>query len=143
MEDKTMQEKNFYRVVAKCGHVGRCNYILIAFAVMAENGKEAARMTRLFPRVKHDHKDAILECVKISYEEYLELQEVNNNDPYLKCKSKHQQNETCNLADRLVEDLHNAKLRFKADREGRIKRNIIRNKIQKVMAEVEIYEYAY
>lgn len=138
-----MQEKNFYRVVAKCGHVGRCNYIPIAFAVMAENGKEAVRMTRLFPRVKHDHKDAILECVKISYEEYLELQEVNNNDPYLKCKSKHQQNETCNLADRLVEDLHNAKLRFKTDREGRIKRNIIRNKIQKVMAEVEIYEYAY
>ena len=40
----------------------------IIFAVVAENGKEASKKVREFPRVKHDHKDAILRCDKITLE---------------------------------------------------------------------------
>ena len=49
-----------YEVCAKCGHVGRYNYVDKIFAVKASSGKEAAAKVRNFPRVKHDHKDAIL-----------------------------------------------------------------------------------
>ena len=51
--------EKYYMVIAKCGHVGRKNYIPVKFAVVAESGKEAAKKVRQFPRVKHDHKDAI------------------------------------------------------------------------------------
>ena len=64
--------KNYFEVIAKCGHVGRNKYIPIKFAVEAESGKDAAAMVRRFPRVKHNHKDAILDCKEIFYEEYLE-----------------------------------------------------------------------
>ena len=60
----------FYKVKAKCGHVGRNNYIEKFFYVVAESGKEAARIVRYMPRVKHDRKDAILTVEKISEEEY-------------------------------------------------------------------------
>ena len=50
----------FYRVKAKCGHVGRNNYIVKNFYVVASSGKEAAHKVRYFPRVKHDRKDAYL-----------------------------------------------------------------------------------
>ena len=52
--------KNYYEVLAKCGHVGKKHYVPVKFAVIAEDGKEAAKMVRYFPRVKHNHKDAIL-----------------------------------------------------------------------------------
>ena len=65
--------QNYYKVVAKCGHVGRCSYVPIIFAVVAENGKEASKKVRKFPRVKRDHKDAILRCNKITLEEFLQM----------------------------------------------------------------------
>lgn len=105
----TEQNKNYYKVVAKCGHVGRCSYVPIVFTVVAENGKEASRKVREFPRVKHNHKDAILSCEKISLEEFLQIKEINNNDPYLHCKSKHDQNMIADLEERLVADHHNDK----------------------------------
>lgn len=98
---------NYYKVICKCGHVGRKHYVPIQFAIIAENGKEAARIGRNLPRVKHQHKDAVLNVIKISYEDYLELNEINNNDPYLKCKNKQQQNETCDLSNRMLIDEHN------------------------------------
>ena len=60
----------FYKVKAKCGHVGRNNYIEKYFYVAAESGKEAALIVRYKPRVKHDKKDAILNVEKISEEEF-------------------------------------------------------------------------
>ena len=98
---------NYYKVICKCGHVGRKHYVPIQFAIIAENGKEAARIGRNLPRVKHQHKDAVLNVIKISYEDFLELIEINNNDPYLKCKNKQQQNETCDLSNRMLIDEHN------------------------------------
>ena len=99
--------KNYYKVICKCGHVGRKHYVPIQFAIIAENGKEAAKIGRNLPRVKHQHKDAVLNVIKINYEDYLELKEINNNDPYLKCKNKQQQNDTCDLTNRIEIDEHN------------------------------------
>ena len=69
----------YYKVLAKCGHVGRHRYITKWFYVKASSGKEAAYIVRYKPRVKHDHKDAIREVVPINYDEYIEsyvMQEV-------------------------------------------------------------------
>jgi hypothetical protein len=88
-----------YAVNAKCGHVGRHRYMPITFPVCAETRKEAAKVVRSFPRVKHDHKNAILSVRQISLSEYNELIDINNNDPYLSMKSKYQQKE--------IEDLIN------------------------------------
>ncbi len=97
----------YYKVVCKCGHVGKKHYIPVQFAVKAENGREAAKKARDFPRVKHQHKDAILDVVKLEYEEYLELLELNTNDSYLNCHSKQEQNRLCDLTEIIKDDLHN------------------------------------
>ena len=44
--------KKFYIVTAKCGHVGKSKYILINFPVIAEDGREAAKIARQIPRDK-------------------------------------------------------------------------------------------
>ena len=67
----------------------------VTFAIAAESGKEAAKIGRFMPRVKHDHLMAIVNVVKISYEEYLELKEKNSNDLYLQCSSRQEQNRLC------------------------------------------------
>ena len=95
----------YFKVVAKCGHVGRKKYVPITFAVKAKNGNEAAEIARWIPRVKHQHSDAILDCEKISYEEFQEINKKNNMDDYLKCKNVQQQN-LLDLSDRLVDDPH-------------------------------------
>ena len=61
----------FFEVQAKCGHVGRNKYVIKNFYVKTESGKEAARKIRMTSRVKHDHKDAILNVREITYEEYV------------------------------------------------------------------------
>ena len=103
-----MTEKKYFKVLAKCGHVGKRNYVPIAFAVIAKSRKEASKATRSFPRVKHDHKDAILSCDEITFEDYLELYENNRKDPYLNCHSTHEQNKI-DLKERLVHDPHHDK----------------------------------
>ena len=94
-----------YEVLCKCGHVGRKNYIPIAFPVCANSKKEAAKIARDIPRVKHHHKDAILDVKEITYEEYEILLEHNRNDEYLLCHNIQQQNQL-NLSERLIEDPH-------------------------------------
>jgi len=113
----------YFKVVAKCGHVGRKHYVPIAFAVEAETGKEAAKLTRFFPRVKHDHKDAILDCKEVSYEEFLELNTINLNDEYLKCHSRQQQS-LIDLSDRLEDDNHYKEDKFRhiPSKEDKLKR---------------------
>ena len=56
--------KRYFKVEAKCGHVGHGKCIWITFATAAEDGKEAAKKVRDFKRVKHDHKDAIKKARK-------------------------------------------------------------------------------
>lgn len=97
-------QTHYYKVICKCGHLGRKKYIPISFPVKATSGKEAAAIARYFPRVKHEHKDAILMVKEMSYSEYLELIEINNNDPYLHCHSRREQNEICDLTARWIND---------------------------------------
>ena len=92
----------YYKVVAKCGHVGRNNYIPIVFAVRAICGEDAAKIVRRFPRVKHHKKDAILSCLEINNYEYEIIKENNKNDEYLKCHSRQEQNKINNLEKRIL-----------------------------------------
>lgn len=96
-----MNTTNYYSVAAKCGHVGRNNYIVKTFAVYAENGKEAAKIARKFPRVKHNQKDAILSVQKISKQEYRNLYKQNNSDLYFRCESIQDQKRLCSLTNQI------------------------------------------
>lgn len=87
------ENTRFYKVICMCGHVGRNNYIPIPFAIQAKDGKEASKIARKRPRVKHDRKDAILSCTELSQEQYQELLCLNYNDPYLRCQNIQEQRE--------------------------------------------------
>ena len=91
----------YFKVTCKCGHVGNKYFIRISFPIVATCGKDASSIARYIPRVKHDHKDAILDCKEISSKEYLELQIINNKDPYLKCECKQEQEMIDNFSSRL------------------------------------------
>lgn len=84
-------ENRFYAVTAKCGHVGRHQYYEGTFYERANDAKEAAAIVRNRPRVKHDHKDAILWVEEISYDEFKAGQESFKKNPYHRCESKWQQ----------------------------------------------------
>ena len=92
----------YYIVTTKCGHVGKNKYIVVDFPVLAENGKDAARKAREIPRVKHHHKDAILNVREVSLEEYNQYEEKKNNDDYLKCSSRQEQNMIKNISERII-----------------------------------------
>ena len=94
-------ENKYFKVTCKCGHVGVKHYIRISFPVIAATGKGAAEIARYIPRVKHDHKDAIPECKRITIEEFQELQEINKHDPYLCCECKQDQEMIEDFSDRL------------------------------------------
>ncbi len=76
----------YFKVTAKCGHVGRGQYIPINFAVKAYTASEASQKAREFPRVKKHLWDAIIGCEEVSKKEYKEILKINRKDPYLKCK---------------------------------------------------------
>ena len=98
-----MNDKKYYAVEARCGHVGRYNCIIITFSVECESKKEAAKIVRQFPRVKHHKKDAIVSVREIDYSEYIDIQNTNHNDKYLKCTSIQEQKLLCNeLSDRII-----------------------------------------
>ena len=83
-------QKKYFQVTAKCGHVGKGRYVPINFAVYAENAHEASQRALTFPRVKRNRKDAIIDCVEITHEEYMVLLDANRRDPYLKAKCHRQ-----------------------------------------------------
>lgn len=94
-----------YAVTAKCGHVGKGKYIPITFPVKAVSRKEAAASVRQYPRVKHDHKDAILSVEEISLEEYYEIKIKNNQNPYLSAKNIQEQRMYCiDLENEILEE---------------------------------------
>ena len=86
-----------YEVCAKCGHVGRYNYVDKTFAVIASSGKEAAAIVRDYPRVKHNHKDAIRYVEPIDSTRYAEIIAANAQDPYFFCHSVQEQRRMCNM----------------------------------------------
>lgn len=92
-----------YEVIAKCGHVGRNNYVLKSFAVEAGSAAEAAAVARSLPRVKHHQKDAIREVMEIDDARYLEILKMHRRDPYFRCHSIQEQREHCPEMDLLPE----------------------------------------
>lgn len=83
----------YFMVTAKCGHVGKNNYYKGNLYIKAESGKEAARIARNIPRVKHDRKDAILDVQKIDFEAF-ETGRLNNHKiHYYTCENRQEQNE--------------------------------------------------
>lgn len=81
----------YYMVTVKCGHVGRGKYYKGTLFISAENGREAAKKARENPRVKHDHKDAILSVDQIDEIIYEAGIELNFSLPYYKCENVQQQ----------------------------------------------------
>lgn len=81
----------YYKVLAKCGHVGRNNYIIKCFYVKANDGEEAAKIVRQKPRVKHRHKDAIRDVIAIELEEYLTGLKIMEADMYFKVQNSSDQ----------------------------------------------------
>ncbi len=94
-----MNNSKYYAVTTMCGHVGRNCYVEKTFPIMAANGKEAAEIGRWIPRVKHHNKHAILDVKEITENEFGELQEANNEDPYFFCKNKQEQKLYCDDLD--------------------------------------------
>lgn len=139
----------YFKVTCKCGHVGIKHFIRISFPVIAATGKGAAEIARYIPRVKHDHKDAILDCKEISFEQYKELQQINRNDPYLFCKNKQEQEMIEDFSERLEIEPRFLKEIKKNRRESvkyRIKKQAIQEKEKWWLWEEEdsIYEqFAY
>ena len=106
----------YFKVEAKCGHVGRGKCILITFATMAENGKEAAAKVRNIPRVKHGHKDAIRSVKKIEFEEFVEIEARNSIDPYLHCKNIQEQRKIPDFEARVIDDECEIRMKKKEDK---------------------------
>lgn len=98
---KGEESMKFFKVTTKCGHVGIHNYILIAFPVKAECGKDAAAIARYLPRVKHNRKDAIVSVEEISQQEFDELENELSKDPYLHC-SNVQEQKLCEMEGRIL-----------------------------------------
>lgn len=87
----------YYIVKAKCGHLGRNRYIPIEFAIEANNAKDAATIARELPRVKTNHKYAIISVKEVSEIDYQIQFSINSCDPYLKVKSRYEQNKIMDL----------------------------------------------
>ena len=98
------EEQKFYAVQCRCGHVGINHYVKIVFAVIANSRKEAAKKARKFARVKHDKKNAIIDCHQITRDEYDKILLANKNDPYLKCKNIQEQRSIDGFESRILEE---------------------------------------
>lgn len=100
-------KNRYFKVVTKCGHVGRYNCIWINFAIVAESKQQAADKVREEGRVKRDHKDFIKEIKEISFEAFMELKAQNDADPYLHCKNIQEQNRIVGFEERISVDEYN------------------------------------
>lgn len=85
----------YYKVNAKCGHVGRGHYTNKDFFVKAKDGKEAAYRVRFAPRVKHDWKYAINFVELITRDEFERGCERQNNDLYFMVTNSSEQKVYC------------------------------------------------
>ena len=94
----------YFEVEAKCGHVGINRCILITFACIARDGKDAAAKVRQYARVKHHHKDAIRDVREISFEEFVKLRCENDADPFLHCKNPQEQRKIPGFEARIIPD---------------------------------------
>lgn len=83
----------YFKVNVKFGHVGKNNYYNGYLYVSAENKKVAANIARQYPRVKHDHWDAILGVEELDYETFKSEESKNKELCYFSCYNIQQQRE--------------------------------------------------
>lgn len=132
----------YCKVFVKCGHVGVNNCINVWMPVEAENRKEAANIARWLPRVKHHHKDAIIDVVKIDKDEYDELVEINSNDPYLNCHSIQEQNMIEDLYERIEDDKSNSsKKKEKIEKHYSVYKNTLVRNVRKYIKYNNYFDY--
>ena len=79
---------NYYLVVAKCGHVGKGNYLDVTFPVYAKSAHAAAQMILKRPKVKKHLKNAITSVEEIDYESYLEQINYFEGNGFIKAHTK-------------------------------------------------------
>ncbi len=128
--------KKYFIVEAMCGHVRRGRCVWIPFTTMADSEKEAAAKVRQFSRVKHHRKDAIRSVKEVSFDEFMKQRAENDADPYLHCKSMHEQKTIVGFEERVVD--------IRKKRERKPKDNAFRvrlNKIATYEADFEIRSY--
>lgn len=82
----TQTTKKYFKVIAKCGHVGKNKYVPIPFAVSAQSRSEASQKALKFPRVKKQLDDAIISCEEIDKKTFKEIIKANQSNQYLKGK---------------------------------------------------------
>lgn len=95
---------NYFRVEAKCGHVGRNKFILKNFFIKSENKKSAAQTVINFPRVKHNHKDVIRVVENISKGKYIEGITETSNDMYFNVTNSTDQKRYCLFGENEIKD---------------------------------------
>ena len=135
-------ENRYFKVVTKCGHVGRFNCIWIDFAICAENKQEAADKIREEGRVKRDHKDFIKEIEEISFDTFMKLKAKNDSDPYLHCKNIQEQNAIFGFEERVEVDEYNlAKLEKKTSKRNSVKFRKQKAKTQERSYNRRVYEF--
>lgn len=130
----------YYKVRAKCGHVGKNHYILKDFYVKANNGKEAAKKIRYTPRVKHHQKDAIQEVDEISLEEFAIGKKTVSEDMYFKVHNSTEQRSlnAVNIIDVFPETKI---LKYKKNRLGQYMKNqLLEKEWRKKLQRGYIYE---
>ena len=95
----------YFKVTVKFGHVGKSNFYKGYVYFKVESKKEAAEKARYCPRVKHDHKDAILNVEEIDKDLYLEGLEKNRAIKYFSCYNVQEQRECfCEIEDSIFKE---------------------------------------
>lgn len=74
----------YFRVIAKCGNLGKKAYVPISFAVKAANEKEAVNVAKNQPYVRKDFASPIISITEIDKESYEYLVAVNQHDPFFR-----------------------------------------------------------
>lgn len=129
---------NYYKVLARCGHVKKGRYIEKWFYV--EEEKEAAQIIRNTPRVKHHKKKAIEDVRTISFEEYLLGLKAMGADPYFKVHNSTNQRRMNAVKDEDVK-LEEESVTYKKSRMGqRIRFESYSRELDREFKRGELYE---
>jgi hypothetical protein len=124
-----MDKSKYFIVIAKCGHVGRNRYIEKELTIRATSGKEAAKIARNYPRVKHHWKDAIVEVIEVDVEEFKRIRVKNYSDPYFSVKNIQEQRMYCINIDEHIRERQSEES-YKQDRVKRINYMMKKRKIE-------------
>jgi hypothetical protein len=130
------QIMKYFKVTAKCGHVGKNWYYRGMFYVCAKDGKTAAAIVREKPRVKHDHKDAIIAVEKIDYLEFEHGTALQRLNPYFNCGNNQEQRQ---FIDELEEDIYRETYGDADERRGNSDRKAKRKAIEKLYRKMDKY----